>query len=115
MDQDSAFMYSLMNYLFQKFYIKMRTVAPYNHHSLQTEHEIKSLSNILNKHLNNLGQMRPKYFQLATFDYNTFNSPNLGIYSPYELVFYRKPKSLLNLESMPDIKVSDTFKNIMNS
>ena len=38
MDQDSAFMLSLMNYLFEKFNIKIKTVAPYNHQSLQAEH-----------------------------------------------------------------------------
>ena len=48
MDQDSAFMSSLMNYLFSKSNIKMKTVAPYNHQSLQAEHGIKSLSTILN-------------------------------------------------------------------
>ena len=53
MDQDSAFMSSLMNYLFKKFNIKIKTVAPYNHQSLQSEH-IKSLSIILTKHLNHL-------------------------------------------------------------
>ena len=57
MDQDSAFMSSLMTYLLDKFNIKIRTVAPYNHQSLQAEHGIKSLSNILTKHLTNLGQM----------------------------------------------------------
>ena len=31
MDQDSAFMSSLMTYLFHKFDIKSKTVAPYNH------------------------------------------------------------------------------------
>ena len=35
MDQDSAFMSSLMTYLLAKFDIKVRTVAPYNHQSLQ--------------------------------------------------------------------------------
>ena len=54
--------------------------------------------------------MWPKYLQLASFAYNTFNTPNLGNYSPYELVFGRKPRSLLNLESTPDIIVSGTFK-----
>ena len=34
MDQDSAFMSSLMIYLLTKFNIKIRTVAPYNHQSL---------------------------------------------------------------------------------
>ena len=60
MDQDSAFMSSLMNYLFSKFNIKIKMVAPYNHQSLQAEHGIKSLSTILTKHLTNLGQMWPK-------------------------------------------------------
>ena len=35
MYQDSAFISSLMNYLFSKFYIQIKTVAPYNHQSLQ--------------------------------------------------------------------------------
>ena len=42
-DQDSTFMFSLMNYLFKKLDIKIKAVAPYNHQSLQVEHGIKSL------------------------------------------------------------------------
>ena len=53
--------------------------------------------------------MWPKYLPLATFTYNTFNTPNLAIFSPYELIFGRKPKLLLNLDTTPDIKVSGTF------
>ena len=51
MDLDSAFMSSLMSYLFKRLGIKIKTVAPYNHQSLQAEHGIKSLSNILTMHL----------------------------------------------------------------
>ena len=54
MDHNSAFMSSLMNYLFHKLDIKIKTVAPYNHQSLEAEHRIKSLSMILMKHLTNL-------------------------------------------------------------
>ena len=107
MDQDSAFMSSLMTYLLNRFHIKIKTVAQYNHQSLQAEHGIKSLSNILTKHITNLGHMWPKYLSLAT--HNTFNTQNLGNYIPYELTFGRKPRPLLNLESNPDIKVSRTF------
>ena len=39
-DQESAFMSSLMMYLVNKFDIKIRTVAPYNHQSLQAKHGI---------------------------------------------------------------------------
>ena len=110
MDQDSAFMSSLMTYLLNKFNIKIRTVAPYNHQSLQAEHGIKSLSTILTKHLTNLGQMWPKYLPLATFAYNMFNTPYLENYGPHELIFGRKLRSILNLDSNSDIKVSGTFK-----
>ena len=99
MDQDSAFMSTLMNYLVKKLNSKIKTVAPYNHQSLQAEHEIKSLSMILTKHLTEQGQMWPKFLPLATLAYITFNSPNLGNYSPYELVFGRKHKVLLDLET----------------
>ena len=57
LDQYGAFMSSLMNYLFKKLNIKIKSGAPYNHQSLQAEHVIKSLSTILTKHLMDLGQM----------------------------------------------------------
>ena len=65
MHQDSTLISSLMNYLFSKFNIKIKIVAPYNHQSLQAQHGIKSLSTILTTHLINLGQMWPKYLSLA--------------------------------------------------
>ena len=111
MDHDSVFMSSIRNYLFKKLDIKMEIVAPYNHQFLPAEHGIKSLWTILTKHWTNLHQMWPKYLPLATFVYNTFNTPNLANYSPYKLVFGRKPKLLLNLETTPDIKVSWIFKD----
>ena len=82
MDQDSVFMSSLMSYLFKKLKITIKTVGPYNHKSLQAEHGIKSLSNILSKHLTDQGQMWQKFLSLATFSYNIFHSPNLRNYSP---------------------------------
>ena len=103
-------MSSLMTYLFHRLDIKIKTIVPYNHRSLQAEHGIKSLTFILTKHLTSLGQMWTKYLSLAMIAYNTFNSPNLGNYSPYELTFGRKPKLLLNVDTNPDIKVSRNFR-----
>ena len=110
MDQDSAFMSSLVSYLFHRLNIKIKMVDLYNHQSLQAEHRIKSLTRILAKNLTGLGQMWMKYLSLATYAYNTFNSPNLGNYNPFELTFGRKPKVLLNTETNPNIKVSTNFK-----
>ena len=73
------------------------TVASYNHQSLQAEHGIKTLSQILTKHLSGQGQMWHKYLPLATFTHNTFNSPNLANHSPYELVFGRKTEITVRL------------------
>ena len=50
------------------------------------------------------------YLPFTTLAHNTYNSLNLSNYSPYELVFGRKLKLLLNLETDPDIKVSATYK-----
>ena len=111
MDQNSMFMSSLMSYLFKKLGSGIKTVGPYNHKSLQAEHGTKSLSNILSKHLTGQGQTWDKFLSLATFAYNIFHTPNLGNYSPYELVFGRRPKILINIETNPDIKVSGTYKD----
>ena len=72
MDQDSAFMSNLMSYLFRKLNIKIMIVVPYNHQSLQVEHGIKALSQILRKRLSGQGQMWHKYLPLATFAHNMF-------------------------------------------
>ena len=50
------------------------------------------------------------YLPFATLAHNTYNSPNLSNYSPYELVFRRKLKFLLDLETDPDMKVSVTYR-----
>ena len=109
MDQDSAFMSTLMNYLFIRLRIKIKTVGLYNHQSLQAEHGIKSVSTILTKDLEGQGQNWNKLLCLATFMYNTFNALNLCNHSPFELVLGRQPRILLDLETDPNIKVSGTY------
>ena len=111
MDQDSAFMSMLMNYLFKRLGIKIKTVGPYNHQSLQAEHGIKSLSSILTKHLTGQGQNWNKLLCLATFAYKMFNTPNLCNHSPFELIFGRQPKILLDMETDPNMKVSGTYQD----
>ena len=110
MDLVNAFMSSLISYLFKRLGIKIKTVAPYNHQSLQAEHGIKSLSNILTKHLTKSREMWIDYLPFTTLAHNTYNSPNLSNHSPYELLFGRKLKLLLDLETNPDIKVVATYK-----
>ena len=66
-----------------KFDIKVQTVAPYDHQSLQADHGIKSFCTVLIKHLIDLVQMWLKYLSLAMLAYNAFSTPNLANYNPY--------------------------------
>ena len=68
----------------------------------------------MTKHLTKSGDMWIDYLPFATLAHNTYNSLNLSNYSPYELVFGRKPKLLLDLETDPDIKVLATYKEYYN-
>ena len=101
MDQDSAFMSTLINYLIKRLGIKIKTVGPYNHQYLQAEHRIKSLSTILTKHLMGQGQNWNKLLCLATFAYKTFNTPNLCNHSPFELIFGRQPRIFTRFGNRP--------------
>ena len=63
-DHDSAFMSTLIDYLFKKLGIRIKTV---DHQSLQAEHGIRSLTSIPVKHLTGLGQYWPKYLPFARY------------------------------------------------
>ena len=100
-DQDPAFMSSLCQWFFKAYGIQLVTVSPTNHKSLQAEHGIKSLSNILVKHLSGLGDNWHLYLRPAMPTYNTYNTPNLDKLSPFELTYGRKPTLVPRLESTP--------------
>ena len=65
MDQDRVFMSSLMSYLFKTLKFTIKTVGACNHKSLQAEHGIKSLSNILSKCLTDSGTNVAQIFILS--------------------------------------------------
>ena len=54
--------------------------------------------------------MGPEFLPMATLAYTTFNSPNIGNYTPYELVFGRKPKILLILRLTQTLEYQDHIK-----
>ena len=108
-DQDPAFMSSLCQWFFKAYGIQLVTVHPTNHKSLQAEHGIKSLSNILMKHLSGLGDNWHLYTRPAMLTYNTYNTPNLDNLSPFELAFGRKPILVPKLECTPHVPVTGTF------
>ena len=111
-DQDPAFMSSLCQWFFKAYGIQLVTVSPTNHKSLQAEHGIKSLSNILMKHLSGLGDDWHLYTRPAMLTYNTYNTPNLDNLSPFELALGRKPILVPRLKNTPHIPVTGTFAKV---
>ena len=109
-DQDPAFMSHLTQTMLLSYGVKLITVSPTNHKSLLAEHGIKSLSNILMKHLTGLGLDWNIYCKPAMLVYNSYTSPNLADFSPFELVFGRKANICPEFEFKPQVPITGTHK-----
>ena len=83
-DQDPAFMSSLCRYCFQQYKIQILTVGVTNHKSLQAEHGIKTLSNLILTHLTGLGRDWHIYAKPCMLTYNSFSTSNLDGFFPFE-------------------------------
>ena len=107
-DQDTSFSSSLMEAFAEKLNIRMIVVSTTNHKSLLAEHGIKSLSNLLVKHLSGLWSWY-NCLPYAMLCYNSYSTPNLDSYSPYELVFGHKMTLHPKLEIEPQTVVTAHF------
>ena len=107
-DQDTSFSSSLMEAFAEKLNIRMIMVSTTNHKSLLAEHGIKSLSNLLVKHLSGLWSWY-NCLPYAMLCYNSYSTPNLDNYSPYELVFGHKMTLNPKLELEPQAVVTAQF------
>ena len=107
-DQATAFSSSLMEAFVEKLNIRMIMVSTTNHKSLLAEHGIKSLSNLLVKHLSGLWSWY-NCLPYAMLCYNSYSTPNLDNYSPYELVFGHKMTLNPKMELEPQAVVNAQF------
>ena len=76
---------------------KLKVISPYNHGSSKVERQIKTVSNIIVKHLWDKGQMWPFFVTAAVYALNTFMSEALNGFSPFQLVFLHDPPDLTSL------------------
>ena len=81
---------------------KLKVITPYNHGSSKVERQIKTISDIIVKHLWDKGQMWPLFVTTAAHAMNTFASEALNGYSPFQLVLVHDPPDLMSL-SFPKI------------
>ena len=81
---------------------KLKVISPYNHGSSKIEKQIKTVSDIIVKHLWDKGQMWPLFATTAAYAVNTVTSEALNGFSPFQLVFVHDPPDLTSL-SFPKI------------
>ena len=80
----------------------VKVISPYNHGSSKCERQIRTICEIIMKHLWDKGQMWPLFATTAAYAMNTFASEALSGLSPFQLVFLRDPPNLTSL-SFPKI------------
>ena len=90
--------------------IDRKVISVENHGSLHVERHIRTLSNFLKVNLNQFGTDWVRYISTTCYAYNSFSSPHLGNYSPYELVFGREPPNLTNLTFTPISGLSHSYE-----
>ena len=81
---------------------RLKVISPYNHGSSKCERQIKTISEIIVKHLWDKGQMWPLFATTAAYAMNMFTSEALSSFSSFQLVFLRDPPNLTSL-SFPKI------------
>ena len=81
---------------------KLKVISPYNHGSNKVERQIKTVGDIIVKHLWDKRQMWPLFVTAAAYAMNTFASEALNGFSAFWLVFLHDPPDLTSL-SFPKI------------
>ena len=76
----------------------MQIISPWNHGSSKAERQIETIGNMITKQLQGTDSTRPLYASVAAYAMNTFASKPLQGFSPFELVFARKPRDLTSVQ-----------------
>ena len=116
-DEAKSLTSDLMLTYFDSLHIQPFVISPFNHGSNKTERYIRTLNDMICKYLENKGEDWPKHVHPCCYAMNSQISMVTG-FSPYEMVFLRKPPSLLDFEFDPDkhgIKIGvNTYMDIFH-
>ena len=109
MDEDRALSSNVLNAL----KIDVKCISPYNHGSLKTERYIQTINNLITGHLKDKGKEWPLFITSCCFAMNMFVSTTTG-FSPYELVFLKKPPDILNLYFKPLETITKRLQRLLS-
>ena len=99
-DEDKTLSADVLMYVYNILNIRAQVISPLNHGSLGTKRYIRSISEMLCKHLKTTGEDWHLYVNTCCYAWNTYVSPSTG-YSPFELVYLHKPADLTQINYNP--------------
>ena len=101
-DEATEFTSAIVQAILMMLNCRFNVISPYNHGSSKCKTQIKTISEIIVKHLWDKGQMWPLFATTTAYAMNTFASEALSGFSPFQLVFLRYLPDLTSL-SFPKI------------
>ena len=113
-DEAIEFSSAIIQAIFCMLNCRLKMISPYNYGSSKCKRQIRTISEIIMKHLWDKGQMWPLFATTAAYAMNTFASEALSGLSPFQLVFLRDPPDLMSL-SFPKIDtIPVTYREYYN-
>ena len=101
-DEAAEFTSAIIQAILTMLNCRLKVISPYNHGISKCERQIKTISEIIVKHLWDKGQMWPLFATTGASAMSTFASKALSGFSPFKLVFLLDPPNLTSL-SFPKI------------
>ena len=101
-DEATEFKSAIVQAILTMLNCRLKVISPYNRGGSKCERQIKTISEIIVKHLWDKEQMWPLFTTTTPYAMNTFASEALSSFSPFQLVFLRDPPDLTSL-SFPKI------------
>ena len=101
-DEATEFTSAIVQTILTMLNCRLKVISPYNHDSSKCERQIKTISDIIVKHLWDKGQMWPLFATTTAYAMNTFASEALSGFSLFQLIFLRDP---LDLTSISFLKI----------
>ena len=96
-DEVAEFTSAIIQAILTMLNCRLKVISPCNHGSNKCERQIKTISEIIVKHLWDKGQMWPLFATIAAYAMNTFAFEALSSFSPFQLVFLLAPPDLASL------------------
>ena len=96
-DKATEFTSAVVQAILTMLNCRLKVISPYNHGSSKCKRQIKTISEIIVKHLWDKGQMWPLFATITAYAMNIFASEALSSFSPFQLVFLRDPPDLTSL------------------